>query len=351
MANITAELQAILAAVLGEEVRGSIYSAINKINIASENAISSGTAINAGDPVASPELDKALYINTNTNELLRANTTNWVLVGRIKGNGITSITGPDPGTSPLDDVYTINYLEGSPTTFTVHNGKGITSVGISSQSGLIDTYTILYNDGTSDTFSIKNGNQWYYGIAITGTSTTPTSFVLPFEVKPGDSYLNISNDSIYHCTVGAPAGGSSSWVYDFTITSTSTGTNNYNMLLNLPKINTVEVKGTQTGHDLGLLDEARADAWLMDGANPMQKPMPVNSTSVSFSSAEMADIYSNGWAVKAYFNVADGQPAPSFKKMVKDATTGALTISYTKVKAAQAGVSGNECYCQLRIVK
>lgn len=343
MANITAELQAILAAVLGEQVRGSIYSAIYKINDASEKVIDSGTLYNAGDPVPGDNYEGAFYINTNTNMLLRSNGSNWVAVGSIKGNGITSITGPE--TTGLDDVYTINYAEGSPTTFTVHNGKGIVSVTLTSQSGLIDTYTILYNDGNSETFSIKNGNQWYYGIAITGTSTVASGFVLPFEVKPGDSYLNISNDSIYHCTSGATAGATSMWVYDFTITSSSTGTNNYNMLINHPFINNVEVQGSLTGHDLGLLDEANADEWLKSGSTVIEKSMPLDSTSITFSTSEMSSVVSNGWAVKPFFQCADGQVPPSLKKMMKN-VDGSLTINYSKVKAAQA-----PCTCKLRIVK
>jgi hypothetical protein len=253
MANIAQDLAAIMAAVKGEEVRGSIHHAIWLINDVGEKLLGAGTAINAGDP-AGDFYDASLYINTSTDELLRSNGTNWVRIGSIRGNGIDKITGPV--ISGLDDTYTIHYTDGNTVNFTVHNGKGIVSVSLKTTVGLVDTYEILYNDGNSDTFEIKNGNAWYYGIAVSGTSSsTQATFVLPFAVREGDSYLNISNDSIYHCVAGAPAGGNSSWVFDFTITSTSTGTNNYNMLLNLPKINSVEIKGVLSGHDLGLQDE------------------------------------------------------------------------------------------------
>ena len=368
MANISAELQAILAAVYGEEVRGSIYSAIDKINKVSEKVIDSGTAINAGDPKGD-YYDASLYINTATDELLRCNGTNWVKVGYIRGNGIDEITGPV--SSGLNDVYTIKYTDGNDTTFVVHNGKGIVSVVCTDQTGLIDTYTITYNDGNTDTFEIKNGNQWRFGTEISGkNATTPTVVTLPYEVRPGDSYLNISEDAIYHCTDGAPANVASEWIYDFTITSASTGTNDYTMLINKPAVNGVTLSGNKSLDTLGIQKKlsagdgisiandgtisAKVDEWLMDSQTPPQpvkKPMAVGSTSVTFSAAEMADIYTNGWAVKPFFNVADDNPAPSYKKMIKNSTTGELTVYYTKVKAAQAGPLGDQCWCQLRIVK
>ena len=369
MANISAELQAILAAVYGEEVRGSIYSAIDKINKVSEKVIDSGTAINAGDPKGD-YYDASLYINTATDQLLRCNGTTWVAVGYIRGNGISEITGPV--TSGLTDTYTIHYTDGRHTTFTVVNGRGIVSVVLTDQTGLIDTYTITYNDGTDATFEIKNGNQWRFGTEISGKdAVNPTVVTLPYEVRPGDSYLNISEDAIYHCTDGAPANVASEWDYDFIIASSSTGTNDYTMLINKPAINGVTLQGNKSLDTLGIQKKltagtgvniandgtisAKVDEWLMDTSVnppvPKQKPMPENSTSVTFTAAEMADIYTNGWAVKAYFNVADGQPAPAYKKAIKNATTGDLTIYYTKVKAAQAGPLGNECFCQLRIVK
>ena len=370
MANISTYLAAIMAAVRGEEVRGSIHDAIDIINKCQEVAIGAGTAINDGDPKTSQYYEGSLYINVSTDKLLRCGASAWQEISDIRGNGIESITGPVQ--DGLTDTYTIHYTDGETLTFTVTNGKGIVSVVLYSTVGLIDTYRVTYNDGDTYDFNVTNGNSWHYGTAVSGLDPNPNSFTLPFDVRPGDSYINISDDSIYYCVAGAAAGANSSWCYAFTIASSATGTNNYNMLVNLPKINGVEVKGVQTGHDLHLQDEltegtgihinssthvisADVDLWLMDNTQtppvPKKKPMAEGSTSVTFTAAEMADIYTNGWAVKAYFNVADGQPAPTFKKMVKDAVSGDLTITYSKVKAAQAGAGGNECWCQLRIVR
>lgn len=368
MANISTYLAAIMAAVRGEEVRGSIHDAIDIINKCQEVAIGAGTAINDGDPKTSQYYEGSLYINVSTDKLLRCGASAWQEISDIRGNGIASITGPVK--DGLTDTYTIHYTDGGELTFTVTNGKGIVSVVLYSTAGLIDTYRITYNDGTEYDFNITNGNSWHYGTAISGMNPNPTSFTLPFDVRPGDSYINISDDSIYYCVAGAPAGGNSSWSYAFTITSSSTGTNNYNMLVNLPKINGVEVKGVQTSSDLGLQDaltegtgvhidavggnkviSADVDLWLMDSQTPpqvIQKQMAVDSTSVTFTAAEMATVVANGWGVKAYFSTAKGTVAPTLKRMVHNLDD-SLTITYSKVKAAQA--AGNQCYCQLRIVR
>ena len=81
----------------------------------------------------------------------------------------TSTTNPG-GTYAVGgytDTYTINYTDGSTTTFDVYNGKGISSIGftsttdpggLQSQPGETDTYTINYTDGTTSTFTVVNGS-------------------------------------------------------------------------------------------------------------------------------------------------------------------------------------------------
>ena len=345
MADISRYLQAIMQAVLGEQVRGSIHDAIDIINKVSEKQIDAGTAINAGDPAGS-YYDKSLYINTATDKLLRCNGTTWQEVGYIRGNGISEITGPV--SSGLTDTYTIHYTDGDTVDFTVTNGKGILSVTLTNQSGLLDTYTIAYNDGNTDTFTVKNGNEWYWGTLVSGKVAAGASFTLPFAVRPGDGYLNISEDALYECTSGANAGMTSVWEYKFTITSSSTGTNDYSMLINLPSINSVQLIGNKTSAQLGLKAEADSDTWLKDSSTPPQvieKTMAVDSTSITFSTAEMATVVANGWAVKAFFDCAIDQVPPTLKKMIAK-TDGSLQINYSKVKAAQA-----PCKCKLRIIK
>ena len=245
MANIANELAAIMAAVFGRDVRQSIYDAIDKINKASEKAIDSGTAVNAGDPIGG-YYEGSLYINTATNKLLRCGSANWSVIGDIRGVGISSITGPT--TSGLVDTYTINYTDGVQTTFMVTNGR-----------------------------NGSDGNKWFCGVLVSGSSASPVGFMLPFDVKTGDMYLNINEDAIYTCTAGATAGVTSSWSYQFTITSSSTGTNDYNMLINQPSINGVTVEGALTGADLDLQSE------LVQG-NGILIDTSTNTISVEFGS-------------------------------------------------------------------
>ena len=310
MADITRYLEAIMAAVLGEQVRGSIHDAIEKINDVSEKQIDAGTAISAGDP-AGAYPDQSLYINTATDELLRCNGSNWIKVSDIRGNGIDEITGPV-------------------------------------SSGLLDTYTIHYTDGTSTTFSIMNGNKWNFGTDVAGTTAYPTITVtLPYAVREGDCYLNKSEDAVYHCVTGAAAYAQSVWQYDFTITSAGTGTNDYVMLINQPYINGHQLTGgNYTNDDLDI------DSWVVDGATPpvvIEKSMTQGSTQVTFSTSELSylatHLANDGWALKPFFDAPDNVAPPALKKMIHN-SDGSVDVFYTKVKASQV-----PCKCKLRIVK
>lgn len=71
------------------------------------------------------------------------------------GKTIQSITLT--GTVGLVDTYTINYSDGTTSTFDVTNGNGIASVAKTGTVGLVDTYTITFQDGSTTTFDITNG--------------------------------------------------------------------------------------------------------------------------------------------------------------------------------------------------
>lgn len=218
MANIAAELAAIMAAVYGEEVRGSIHDAIDKINTASEKAMSSGSAFAPGDS-ATGYPSGSLYLNTSTNKLLRSNGTSWEDAGSIKGNGIVKIE--KTATVGLTDAYTITYDNGETDTFSITNGNGIVSIVKTATAGLIDTYTITYDNELTKTFDIKNGengNKWYTGVAVSGKSTTPGVFPGTGITKAwvNDFYLNVTEGAVYHCTLEGAA-NVAKWVYDFTM--------------------------------------------------------------------------------------------------------------------------------------
>ena len=310
MADITRYLEQIMAAVLGEEVRGSIHDAIEKINDVSEKQIDAGTAISAGD-LAGNYPDGSLYINTADDALLRCNGMAWSKVADIRGNGIEEITGP-------------------------------------TSAGLTDTYTIHYTDGTSTTFAVNNGNKWNFGTAVSGMTAYPTIVAtLPFAVREGDCYLNKSEDAVYHCVSGAAANAQSTWQYDFVITSSGTGTNDYVMLINQPFINGHQLTGGNfTNADLDI------DSWLTDGATPpviIEKSLAQGTNKVTFSTAEMAPIATHltndGWAVKPFFNPPDGVEPPALKKVIHNAD-GSVDVHYSKVKPSQT-----PCLCKLRIIK
>ena len=80
------------------------------------------------------------------------------------GRGIANITGPVSAGNV--DTYTINYTDGTTSTFTVTNGLdgtaaaagiGIDSIAKTGTNGLVDTYTVTYTDGTTSTFTVTNG--------------------------------------------------------------------------------------------------------------------------------------------------------------------------------------------------
>lgn len=148
MADIRKELAAIMAAVYGEEVRGSIHDAIAKINEVGEATLTIGTAVT--DPTSSVAgyFEKSVYINANTNDLWVCTGDAWELKGNIKGD------------------------------------KG------------------------------EQGNKWFRGTNVSGKSATPKSFNI--QAAAGDMYVNVTEQSIYHCTEG---GNPSKWSYDFTISS------------------------------------------------------------------------------------------------------------------------------------
>ena len=172
MANINTYLQAILSAVYGEDVRGSIHDAIALINDVSEVVLSTGTAVTSATSSSTGFFEDSLYLNTNTYELWKCiGTDSWQSLGILKGD----------------------------------TGNGIDNIAKTSTSGLVDTYTITYTDGTTSTFDVTNGKDgtdgldgstWYKGTALTGTGTGITGFA----GKVNDFYLNATTGMVYVCT-------------------------------------------------------------------------------------------------------------------------------------------------------
>lgn len=233
MADISTELARILSAIYGEDVRGSIHDAIEKINDVSEVVLTTGTAVTSPSSSSTGFYDDSLYLNTDTFELWKCTGVNtWASQGILKGEA-----GDD--------------------------GNGIASITKTSTSGLVDTYTITYTDGTTSTFTVTNGedgangNKWYRGTGIAGKSATPT--VYPYsgvtDANVGDMFLNPSEGAIYACTVAGTA-ATAMWVYEMTLSGGSGGTSDYPDLTNKPSINGYTLLGNKTGADLGLANSS-----------------------------------------------------------------------------------------------
>ena len=189
MADISSYLAAIMAAVYGEDVRGSIHDAIELINDVSEVVLNTGTAVTGPTSSSTGFYRDSFYINTSTMELWKCiGTDSWQSQGVLKG-----ADGAD--------------------------GNGIVSIVKTATVGLVDTYTITYDDGNTTTYDVtngQNGSKWYKGTAISGTGTSITGF-------PGvinDFYLNSQYGYVYTCTKtgGSLLPDAAEWDYVMTLT-------------------------------------------------------------------------------------------------------------------------------------
>ena len=171
MADISTELARILSAIYGEDVRGSIHDAIEKINDVSEVVLTTGTAVTGPSSSSTGFYDDSLYLNTDTFELWKCTGVNtWASQGILKGdpgedgNGIASIT--KTATSGLVDTYTITYTDGTTDTFSVTNGANgtdgsdgvsVTGVSLLSKVGLLATYRMTFSNGTYFDYTVSDG--------------------------------------------------------------------------------------------------------------------------------------------------------------------------------------------------
>lgn len=230
MANISAYLAAIMAAVYGQDVRSSIHDAIEIINEVSEVILTTGTAVTGPTSSSTGFFTDSLYLNTNTMELWKCVGTNsWTSMGTLKGA----------------------------------DGRGISSITLTSSSGLVDTYTITYDDGsTPDTFTVTNGapgtngadgSKWYKGTALTGTGTGITGF--PGNIN--DFYLNSTDGYIYTCTA---SGDATTATWDYVMTLTGGGGSSITVVDNLNSTSGTDALSANQGRVLkGLVDGKASD--------------------------------------------------------------------------------------------
>lgn len=250
MANISSYLAAIMAAVYGEDVRGSIHDAIDIINKVGEVVLNTGTAVTGPTSSSTGFYDGSFYINTSTMELWKCIGTNaWQSQGVLKG-----ADGAD--------------------------GNGITSIVKTATVGLVDTYTITFDDGTTTTYDItngQNGSKWYKGTAISGTGTSITGF-------PGvkdDYYLNSSAGYVYVCTKtgGAMLPDAAEW--DYVMTLSGGGGSSVTVIDNLTSTSSTDALSANQGRVLndGKISnpstKAQDDVLTYDGTKWIAQPPAV----------------------------------------------------------------------------
>ena len=229
MADISSYLAAIMAAVYGEDVRGSIHDAIEIINDVSEVVLNTGTAVTGPTSSSTGFYKDSFYINTNTMELWKCiGTDSWQSQGVLKG-----ADGAD--------------------------GNGIVSITKTATVGLVDTYTITYDDGTTTTYDVtngQNGSKWYKGTAISGTGTSITGF-------PGvinDFYLNSSTGYVYTCTKtgGSLLPDAAEW--DYVMALTGGGGSTVTVIDNLTSSSSTDALSANQGRVLnGLINGKASD--------------------------------------------------------------------------------------------
>lgn len=230
MANISSYLAAILSAVYGEDVRGSIHDAIEIINDVSEVVLNTGTAVTSATSSSTGFYDGSFYINTNTMELWKCiGTDSWQSQGVLKG-----ADGAD--------------------------GSGITSIVKTATVGLVDTYTITFDDGTTTTYNVtngQNGSKWYKGTAISGTGTSITGF-------PGvinDFYLNSTDGYVYTCTKTGGSLPPDAAEWDYVMTLTGGGGTSVTVIDNLTSTSSTDALSANQGRVLkGLVDGKASDS-------------------------------------------------------------------------------------------
>lgn len=229
MADISQYLQAIMSAVYGEDVRGSIHDAIALINDVGEAVLTLGTAVDSPTSPTTGFYQDSVYLNTATGDMWTCTGTGWSLsgntrgaqgdpglaatinVGTVTGGAVASVTNSGTTSAAVFDFVlpkgdkgdtgdgltaesehsgsnTIVSIKNTTTqtvvnTFNVPDGvPGATGVGIASiaktaTAGLVDTYTITYTDGTSTTFTVTNGQDGQGAGDMTKVAYDPTNSV------------------------------------------------------------------------------------------------------------------------------------------------------------------------------
>lgn len=169
MADISRELQAIMAAIYGEEVRGSIHDAIEKINLVCDSTLAIGTAVTSSTSSIVGYYDESVYINSDTFDIWKCDGTKWVKQGNISTDYITGVS--KISTEDLVDTYQMTFSKSNPITFQITNGY--TPTIESNKVGKKTTISITNKTGTT-TEEILDGLDPTVEVSKTGSIATIT---------------------------------------------------------------------------------------------------------------------------------------------------------------------------------
>lgn len=154
MADISTELQAIMDAVYGEEVRGSIHDAIEKINEVSETS-----AEEAFDALETANQANATANDANIYARAANNTANSADTKATNAESTVTTISATKANWPRDDHNFVTYGEDGQVLVT--NGDGTTRWGDGVDPEDIDEAVDTYLDehGVETTFDIEDDNQ------------------------------------------------------------------------------------------------------------------------------------------------------------------------------------------------
>lgn len=167
-----------------------------------DTTYTSKTAVSGGTDVS--------LVTTGEKAIWNAKTSNTGTITGIKMNGVSK------GSSGVVDLGTVLTSGKQTTTSTADGGSNVYTFS--------DNSTITIKNGSKGSTG-TNGTSaaWFTGTAVTGTSTSATSFSVSGS-KAGDMYLNTSTYNVYR------ASASNSWIYVCNIKGAtgSAGTNGTN---------------------------------------------------------------------------------------------------------------------------
>ena len=83
MADISQELQAIMDAIYGEDVRGSIHDAIDLINKVGAKTLTVGSDVTSSSSSIEGYYEDSVYFNIDTGDVWKCDGVVWELQGNI----------------------------------------------------------------------------------------------------------------------------------------------------------------------------------------------------------------------------------------------------------------------------